>query len=105
MPTFFFLLLYHRTSRDLLSHLWITCQSHDRSHDLSHDIGHMISHMTMDFLSLHMSHYDSSLVFHLFLAYDSHYLISDSHGKGHVTMTSYLLLTQLITRIHMCSMT
>ena len=84
MPTFFFFFSFmygcHVTYLVIGSHV-------------GHMMGHLTCHMTwahdqsrdhgLLFFS-HMSHYDSLIVFHLFLLYDSLYLISDSCGSIHI---------------------
>src|ERR1700761_384943 len=69
---------------------------------VGHMMGHMTYHMTWThdqsrdhgllFFS-HMSHYDSLIVFHLFLLYDSLYLISDSCGSIHIYDSVYLSMS------------
>src|ERR1700761_6056636 len=70
-------------------------------------VGHMMSHMTwahdqscdhgLLFFS-HMSHYDSLIVFHLFLPYDSLYLISDSCGSIPIYDSVYLSMSPYDSR-------
>ena len=97
MPTFFFLVYFTLSHMTLLSH-GSHVQSHDGSPDLSHDEGTWSVTWPWTIFTSHTSHYDSLLVFHLFLAYDSLYLISDSSGCfrlfiGHTDSYCHIILT------------
>ena len=50
-----------------------------------------------------MSHYDSLLVFHLFLVYDSLYLISDSPGSYHIIDSYCHIIPYNMMSLHTCT--
>src|ERR1700761_3887343 len=75
---------------------------------VGHMMGHLTYHMTWThdqscdhglLFLLHMSHYDSLIVFHLFLLYDSLYLISDSCGSIPIYDSVYLSMSPYDSRL------
>ena len=87
---------------------WLYFMGHMSSHmmgspDLSHDEGTWSVTWPWTIFTSHMSHYDSLLVFHLFLAYDSLYLISDSPGSHHIIDSYCHIIPYSMMSLHTCT--